>query len=757
MSKRDLSIAMAAALATLALPIDQELVVDLFAGGGGASAGIAEAYREPDVAVNHSIAAITAHEANHPTTLHFRSDVWEVDPVAATGGRPVGLLWASPDCRHFSKAKGSAPVSDSVRSLADVVVKWARAVLPRLVILENVEEFTTWGPLLADGRPCPISKGLSFKRWVRDLEYLGYVVEFRELRACDYGTPTIRKRLFVIARRDGQPIVWPQPTHGRPDDPRVLAGDLRPYRTAAECIDWSIPVCSIFATRDEAKAWAKHHGVHAPLRPLERNTLRRVVKGVVRHVADSPKPFIVPLRGTSAAHMSTHGIDTPASTVSASGKHHALAVPFVAPNNNNNVPRAGDTPAPTVTGTGRNMFVEPVLVSTSHSTTTGRGPNAWSADEPVRTIDGSGGGFAVLAPSLMHITHSGERAGGAAGSPVHTVTAANRGELAIVAPVLIEAAHADESPSGTKRWGSGVKDLDAPLGTVHAGGGNFALASAALIGVGGRAGQSDPRAVDAPYHTTTSKADSAIVVAHIAKFRGDSVGTAATEPLPTITAGGNMARPAGAAHALGVVSACFEQANGGFYEGDGRAADAPLSTVTGSGTQQRLVAAHLIQYYSSGGQTASVDTPSRTIPTKGRVAVVESVQIRANALTPEQWNTARAAAALMREFAPERFPVADGEALPEIVMLGDYILVDIGLRMLKPRELARAQGFADSYVLDPFVTVTDKRGRTKHRRLTGTEQVKLIGNSVCPQVAAALVSANLQSLIRLYQRQARAA
>jgi DNA (cytosine-5)-methyltransferase 1 len=208
-----------------------EIIVDSFAGGGGASTGIEIALgRSPDIAINHDAVALAMHEVNHPATKHLTSDIWSVDPLTATGGRPVGLLWASPDCKHFSKAKGGKPVEKKIRGLAWVVVHWANVVSPRVIILENVEEFSTWGPLGADNKPCPLQKGVIFRRWLSELEGLGYAVEWRELRACDYGAPTIRKRLFLIARRDGLPIVWPDQTHG---DPKSDAVKQRPAETLA--------------------------------------------------------------------------------------------------------------------------------------------------------------------------------------------------------------------------------------------------------------------------------------------------------------------------------------------------------------------------------------------------------------------------------------------------------------------------------------------------------------------------------------------
>ncbi|MFO0418681.1 MAG: DNA cytosine methyltransferase, partial [Planctomycetota bacterium] len=286
----------------------RELIVDSFAGGGGASLGISWALgRHPDVAINHDAEAIALHADNHPTTRHYREDVWQVDPVEATGGAPVGLMWLSPDCKHFSKAKGGAPVSPRVRGLAWVAVRWAKAVRPRVIVLENVEEFQTWGPLADDGRPCPARKGLTFRHFVGRLRGLGYVVEWRELRACDYGTPTIRKRLFLVARCDGQPIRWPVPTHGK--------GRPHVWRTAAECIDWSIPCPSIFARS----------------RPLAENTLRRIAAGLRRYVIESPRPFIVQVQNASSGDAPL-SIDAPMRTITAhpKGGGFALVAAFLA-------------------------------------------------------------------------------------------------------------------------------------------------------------------------------------------------------------------------------------------------------------------------------------------------------------------------------------------------------------------------------------------------------------------------------------------
>ncbi len=260
----------------------RELIVDNFAGGGGTSTGIEMAVGRPvDIAINHDEKAIEMHKVNHPNTKHYIEDVWDVDPLEATQGQPVGLAWFSPDCKHFSKAKGGKPVDKNIRGLAWVAVKWAKLVHPRIIILENVEEFRTWGPLVKDENgnlyPDPERKGQTFDLFIKALEKQGYIVEFRELRACDYGAPTIRKRFFMIARCDGQKIVWPEPTHGDPEQQEVRKGLLKPWRTAAECIDWSIPCPSIFDRK----------------KPLVENTLKRIALGIQKFVIQADNPYIL--------------------------------------------------------------------------------------------------------------------------------------------------------------------------------------------------------------------------------------------------------------------------------------------------------------------------------------------------------------------------------------------------------------------------------------------------------------------------------
>lgn len=310
-----------------------EIIVDSFAGGGGASTGIKLATgREVDIAINHDPDAILMHKTNHPSTRHYQADVWDVDPAEVCAGRPVGLLWASPDCKHFSKAKGGKPVDKNIRGLAWIVLRWAGTVHPRVIILENVEEFQTWGPVRR-GRPVKSKTGQTFRQWLGQLEGLGYAVEWRELVAADYGAPTTRKRFFLIARRDGQPIVWPEPTHAPVGSPEVEDGARKPWRSAAEIIDWSLPVPSIFSTREEIK---ERYGVSA-VRPLARNTMRRVARGVDKFVIRSAAPFLVTMNYgmTAPAIIQYHteqtervrgqGVTDPVMTIDASNRYGLVA------------------------------------------------------------------------------------------------------------------------------------------------------------------------------------------------------------------------------------------------------------------------------------------------------------------------------------------------------------------------------------------------------------------------------------------------
>ena len=411
------------------LPVHNELVVDLFAGGGGASTGIEQAIGRPvDIAVNHDPEAVSLHTANHPQTRHFCSDVFEVDPLTVTEGQPVGLLWASPDCKHFSKAKGGKPVSKKIRGLAWVVIKWVKLTKPRVICLENVEEFQTWGPLGPDNRPCPERKGLTFQRWKKQLANLGYKVEHRELRACDYGAPTIRKRLFLVARCDGLPIVWPTPTHAKPDAKGKVPAGMKPWRTAADCIDWSIPAPSIFE-RDK---------------PLADATCRRIAKGIMRYVVEAGQPFIVP--GVAATLVQTGygerpgqaprvpGLDKPLGTVVA-GQKHALVQAFLAKHYTGVVGTELKHPAGTVTTADHHSLVTANLIHMGHGEGK-EGGKRWShgirdVKDPLNTITAQGAAAGVVHSFLVkYYSKGGQDA--ACTDPMHTIPTKDRMGLVMV-------------------------------------------------------------------------------------------------------------------------------------------------------------------------------------------------------------------------------------------------------------------------------------------------------------------------------------
>lgn len=487
-----------------------DIVVDNFAGGGGASLGIEWAIgRSPDYAVNHDAEAIAMHEENHPNTIHLHSDVWEVDPVKIANGRRVALAWFSPDCKHFSRAKGGKPVSKNIRGLAWVVVRWAKEVKPRVICLENVAEFQTWGPLNKDGKPNKRLKGQTFKKWWAELEACGYTIEARELTACDYGAPTTRRRLFLVARCDGEPIRWPEPTHG-PDTGR-------PFRSAAECIQWEHECPSIFTRK----------------RPLADKTLARIARGIQQFVIETADPFIVPL------------------------------------------------------------------------------------------------------------THAGDKRVHDIREPVRTITGANRGELALASPSLIQTGYGERKGQKPR-----TLDIDAPLGTIVAGGVKHALVAAFLARhYGGKEGRGGS-GLDEAVSTITARDHHALVASHILKYKGTSTGLATDDPLHTVQAGG---------------------------------------------LHYAEVRSFLTKYY---GTTTGSDMrePMHTVTSRDRFGLV----------------TVRGT---------------------------DYAIADVGMRMLQPRELYRAQGFPDSYVI---------ACRVGTKKMTKTAQVKLVGNSVCPQLAEALVRANFK-------------
>ena len=409
-----------------------EIIVDNFAGGGGASTGIELATGRPvTIAINHDPAAILMHKTNHPHTLHLQASVWDVDPVEVCAGRPVGLAWFSPDCKHFSKAKGAALVDRNIRGLAWIVLRWAGTVRPRIIILENVEEFTTWGPV-RKGKPVKSKSGQTFRKWKTQLLELGYAVEHRELIAADYGAPTSRKRFVLIARCDGKPIVWPERTHAPADSEFVRTGKCRPWRAAAEILDWTQPMYSVFDTKQEIK---EKYGVNA-VRPLADNTMRRIIRGVDKFTIRSGKPFLVPTGYGERAGQAprVHDLARPLPTVVATGKQNLVAANLIQyhTEQTENVRANGLTEAlPTVDASNRYGLTaahlteyygngnpidprEPMHTVTAHDREAltavhiaefKGADKGQSVEQPLRTITAYGGEFAAVGVRIERCGH----------------------------------------------------------------------------------------------------------------------------------------------------------------------------------------------------------------------------------------------------------------------------------------------------------------------------------------------------------------
>lgn len=435
----------------------EEKIVDSFAGGGGASTGIELATgRVVDIAINHDPDAILMHKTNHPHTVHYQASVWDVDPLEVTGGSPVGLLWASPDCKHFSKAKGGKPVNKRIRGLAWIVLRWAGTVRPRVIILENVEEFQTWGPVRR-GHPVKAKTGQTFRRFIGQLEGLGYAVEWRELVAADYGAPTTRKRFFLIARCDGRPIVWPEPTHAPADSREVLEGRKKPWRSAAEIIDWSLPCPSIFDTREEIR---EKYGLSAQ-RPLRPNTMRRVARGVDKFVIKSANPFLVLVN--HAGEFRGQEIGDPLQTITA--KHgYGVASPTMAPwtvtNTTNSTGHPVNEPIDTARtgGGGGQMFLGASLIQ--YHTEQLEHVRGQEITGPIMTIDAANR-YGLTAASLVKY-YGNDQHGQNIQDPLHTVISKDHEGLTTAHLVKMK---------GTNLGGPATE----PVQTITAGGGHHGV------------------------------------------------------------------------------------------------------------------------------------------------------------------------------------------------------------------------------------------------------------------------------------------
>ena len=469
--------------------IHGELIVDNFAGGGGASTGIelATGY-SVDIAINHDPEAIKMHKANHPNTKHYCENVWAIDPVKACNGHPVGLAWFSPDCKHFSKAKGGKPKDKNIRGLALVALRWAGLVRPRVIMLENVEEFKTWGPLNRGHHPIKEKQGKTFERFVQQLRNLGYEVEFRELIAADYGAPTMRKRFFMVARCDGKPIVWPEPTHGPADSEAVKVGLLKPYVGAYTQIDFSRPCPSIFDTSEEIK---EKYGIRA-VRPLAQKTMDRIARGFKKFILDNPEPFII---------QCNHG-----------GERR---------------PNDIREPMPTITGKHGYGIVEPYMVQIGQTGFTK--DRSKDVREPLTTIV-SKNEHCLIEPMLAPYmgTNTTNHPGGNCRDPIHTITTGN--QQCLISPTLIQ--YHSETAKDEVRG----QLIEEPIMTVDSSN-RYGLVTSFLHKYydGGYKGAGE--SMEKPLPTVTAWDHNSVVTANLIQMNNHCDGRDMRDPIPTITAG----------------------------------------------------------------------------------------------------------------------------------------------------------------------------------------------------------------------------
>ena len=615
-----------------------EIIVDNFAGGGGASTGIELAAGRPvAIAINHDPDAILLHKTNHPYTEHMQASVWDVDPVEVCRGRPVGLAWFSPDCKHFSKAKGAALVDRNIRGLAWIVLRWAGTVRPRVIMLENVEEFQTWGPV-RKGKPVKSKAGQTFRRWKQQLQDLRYEIEHRELVAADYGAPTTRKRFVLVARCDGKPIVWPERTHAPRDSEEVKSGKCLPWRGAHEIIDWSQPSYSIFASKAEIK---EKYGVNA-VRPLADNTLRRVIRGVDKFTIKSGKPFLVPMGygERKGQQPRVHDINAPLPTVVGKDKHglcEPVMAPFIAQQKFQNAAQDITRPLSTITTVGSHEVAQPVMVPfTATNTSNSVGT---PVSEPVHTITTAGNQL-FIAANLMAIGHTGggDRIRGIE-EPIPTVV--SKQEACVVSANLIQY-HTEKSESFR---GQGMGE---PIMTLD-GANRYGLACANLVEY---YGNGNPLDVTLPLHTATTHDREAVVCAHLDKYFS------------------------------------------GGYKGCGDSCFEPLSTLTVE-PRHGLCSCHMVKFRSQELGTA-MDEPLPTVTTAGHFAECRAVLVKANGRNDlGYWPQIRE---LLNKHCG--YNLADDEVILLIISGVAYFITDILLRMLNPREQYDAMSFPSDYAIE---------------------------------------------------------
>ena len=688
-------------------------IVDSFAGGGGASTGIEMATGHPvDIAINHNEAAIMMHKRNHPFTEHYREDIWKVDPIKAVRGRHVRLAWFSPDCKHFSRAKGKALLDKKIRGLAWAVLKWAHDVKPDVIMLENVPEFVTWGPV-RKGRPVKKKAGETYQRWLKQLKDLGYEVETSEECAADFGAPTIRTRFHLIARCDGRPIVWPKRTHAPRNSEEVKSGKCLPWRAAAEVINFDLPCPSIFDTKQQIK---EKYNLKV-LRPLKPNTLQRIARGLDKFVIKSAEPFIIPRGYGEKAGQAprVHDINEPLPTMVGTSKHY-VCDPFMTPYsievNHSGGERAYNLKGPLNTITAKHSLgiVDPVLAPFhmhNHQ-------NAAGTDmrDPINTITSTGSQMLLepkLAPYILQ--HKFKNGAQDPKAPLSTITAVGAHEL--VTPTIspyIMSNNSNNVPHG----------VDEPIPTITTGDRNY-LTTAHLIQYHSEQSAKEVRGqtLDKPINTLDAANRYGLSTAYLVQyFSGAGHYHSLDNPMNTLT---SMDRE-------GLTSVFLSK----FFTGvDGAKIQEPLPTVTAV-DHNALTAVHLAHFKGKDKGQHPLD-PMMTITSKDALAEIRTMLVKYDGKTNlHHWGEVRE---LLNEYCG--YSIKDDEILLINILGIWWFISDIGLRMLIPREQYDAMGFPHDYIIDK-----DAYGNP----ITRTDQVARCGNAVCPQVAEALVRANLPEL-----------
>ena len=639
-------------------------------GGGGASTGIEMATGiSVDIAINHDPEAIRMHKANHPNTKHYCESVWDVDPVKACNGKPVALAWFSPDCKHFSKAKGGKPKDKNIRGLAWVALRWAGRVRPRVIMLENVEEFKTWGPLNRGHRPIKSKQGQTYRKFIHQLERLGYEVQTKELVAADYGAPTIRKRFFMIARCDGEPIIWPEPTHAPSDSEAVKAGLLKPYVGAYTQLDFSLPCPSIFDSSDEIK---EKYGIRA-VRPLAEKTLNRIARGIRKFVIENNDPFIIPIgygeRQNQEARV--HDIRKPLPTIVSSGKHYLCSPALIQYHSETTKDEVRGQkiidPIMTVDGSNRYGLVTSYL-SIFYGRSTGQ-----NVKEPLRTITAGDGHFGEVRAFLERYdiyesNRSNKRANRAGNNPCEKRREVLEDSKQTVSPGRTSSDRTEENGSAFEIGVSGSGCMERRETVSDA---------CSQSNVGTVCRRNTKGDGHQPQEWEEARQQLGKSGSGDTKSESNSCSKNGAQNLQQLSR-----RVFGESQGI--------EGEGAFFFSDRK----KTGDISNSGISGGEFQAHtLIKYYGQGtGQ--DVKEPLDTIPTHDRFGLVTIHGV-------------------------------------------DYQIVDIGLRMLEPKELYGCQGFPDDYIID-----RDYTGKPYGR----TEQVKRCGNAVCPPLPAALVRANLPEL-----------